>query len=93
MNTKKIATVTYRQIDLMKHTIGFRGDRVKGRIYRTYTPYRNFFDAGEADLLDMRKLCDIGLMQEFRNRLFMVTDDGREFLRWVLDVTILPESE
>lgn len=88
LNFKKIDNVTYKQIDIMKHTIGFNRGRIRGTKYRRYAPYRNYFQAGLADM----KLAKIGLMKEYRKNCFEVTDDGREFLELVTGVTILEEE-
>lgn len=88
LNFKKIDNVTYKQIDIMKHTIGFNRGRIRGTKYRRYAPYRNYFQAGLADM----KLAKIGLMKEYRKNCFEGTDDGREFLELVTGVTILEEE-
>lgn len=92
-DSHKYNNVTYRQIDLMKHTIGFRGDRVKGRLYHTFTPIRNYFDAGKADIPHFKQLVEYGLAEEYRENWFCITADGKEFLGYVLNVKILPEEE
>lgn len=92
LNFKKIDNVTYKQIDIMKHTIGFNRGRIRGTKYRRYAPYRNYFGAGLADIADIKKLVEIGLMKEYRKNCFEVTDDGREFLELVTGVTILEEE-
>ena len=38
----KYQHVTYNQIDMMKHAIGFDDRKVKGTKYRKYEPYRNY---------------------------------------------------
>ena len=37
----KYQDVTYNQIDMMKHAIGFDDRKVKGTKHRKYEPYRN----------------------------------------------------
>ena len=90
---EKIKSVNYRQIKIMKHTIGFEGDKVKGRIYRQFEPVRNYYDAGKSDIPHIQKLVKLGLMKEHRPNYFEVTEDGRKFLSMVLDVEILPETD
>lgn len=90
---EKIKSVNYRQIKIMKHTIGFEGDKVKGRIYRQFEPVRNYYDAGKSDMPHIQKLVKLGLMTEYRPNCFEVTEDGRKFLSMVLDVEILPETD
>ena len=36
LNLKKIDNITYKQIDIMKHTIGFNRGRIRGTKYRRY---------------------------------------------------------
>ena len=92
LNLKKIDKITYKQIDIMKHTIGFNRGRIRGTKYRRYAPYRNYFDAGPADIASIESLVEIGLMKEYRKNWFAVTDDGREFLELVTGVNILEEQ-
>ena len=89
---KKIQSVTYKQIDDMKHTIGFDDMKVKGTKYRKYEPYRNYFDAGKCDVEDMEKLVEIGLMTKSREHLYHVNNDGKKFLQLVTGVEILPDA-
>ncbi len=90
---KKIQSVTFKQIDDMKHTIGFNNRKVKGTKYRRYEPYRNYFDAGNADIPDMEKLVEIGIMTKSREHLYHVNDDGKRFLQLVTGVEILPDMD
>lgn len=92
-DSHKYNNVTYRQIELMKHTIGFNFMKVKGLRYRTYIPYRNYFDAGEPDVPEFKKLVEYGLAKEIRENWFVITSEGREFLSSVLEVKILPEED
>ena len=92
LNLKKIGNVTYKQIDIMKHTIGFNRGRIRGTKYRRYAPYRNYFNAGPTDIVDIEDLVEIGLIEEYRKNWFEVTDDGKEFLRLVTGVTILEDE-
>lgn len=91
LDYKKIKNVTFKQIEDMKHTIGFSDEKVKGTKYRKYEPYRNFFDAGDVDIPDMEKLVEIGLMTKSRDRWYHVNDDGKRFLQLVTGVEILPD--
>lgn len=85
--------VTYKQIDDMKHAIGFENRKVTGTKHRKYEPYRNYFYTGSADASDWKQLVSIGFAKEGQENYFRVTDDGREFLRRVTGVEILPESD
>ena len=89
---EKIKSVNYRQIKIMKHTIGFESDKVKGRIYRQFEPVRNYYNAGKSDITCINSLVKMGLMKAYRPNYFEVTEDGRKFLSMVLDVEILPET-
>ena len=89
---KKIQGVTFKQIDDMKHTIGFDDMKVKGTKHRRYEPYRNYFDAGKCDVEDMEKLVEIGLMTKSWEHLYHVNDDGKKFLQLVTGVEILPDA-
>lgn len=93
LDYKKIKNVTFKQIEDMKHTIGFDEKRIKGTKYRRYEPFRNYFDAGQADIEDMETLVKIGLMTKYREHWYCVNDDGKEFLRLVTGVEILPDMD
>lgn len=84
--------VTYKQIDDMKHAIGFERGRVRGTKHRRYEPYRNYFNTGECDREDWEQLVKIGFADKGKENWYSVSDDGREFLRRVTGVEILPES-
>lgn len=84
--------VTYKQIDDMKHAIGFERGRVHGTKHRRYEPYRNYFNTGERDWEDWEQLVKIGFADKGKENWYSVSDDGREFLRRVTGVEILPES-
>ncbi|MDO5559392.1 MAG: hypothetical protein Q4F95_07300 [Oscillospiraceae bacterium] len=88
--------VTYKQIDDMKHAIGFDNRKVRGTKNRRYEPYRNYFDAGERDIEDLDKLVKIGLMTKRKfhnNTVYHVTEDGKTFLYYVTGVEILPDMK
>lgn len=93
LDYKKIQSVTFKQIDDMKHTIGFDNRKVKGTKYRKYEPYRNFFDAGPADIPDMEELVEMGLMTKSSEHWYHVNDDGKKFLQLVTGVEILPDID
>ena len=84
--------VTYKQIDDMKHAIGFERGRVRGTKHRRYEPYRNYFNTAECDREDWEQLVKIGFADKGKENWYSVSDDGREFLRRVTGVEILPES-
>ena len=85
--------VTYKQIDHMKHAIGFERGRVRGTKHRRYEPYRNYFNTGACDVEDWEQLVSIGFATKSRDNWFHVSDDGREFLSRVTGVKILPEGD
>ena len=62
----KYQHVTYSQIDKMKHAIGFSDGKVTGTKYRKYEPYRNYYDAGDRDLLELDELVRLGFMGKNR---------------------------
>lgn len=84
--------VTYKQIDDMKHAIGFERGKVTGIKHRKYEPYRNYYDAGPKAIESWEQLVSIGFATKSRDHWYHVSDDGREFLRRVTGVDILPES-
>ncbi len=90
---RKLQNVTYKQIDDMKHTIGFDNSKVRGTKYRRYEPYRNFFYAGPADIPDLDKLVELGLMTKSKDSVYHVNDDGKKFLQRVTGVEILPDMD
>lgn len=92
VNSAIYEKVTYKQIDNMKHAIGFSNRRVRGTKHRRYEPYRNYFNTGECDVTDWEQLVDIGFADKGKDNWYSVSDDGREFLSMVTDVDILPES-
>lgn len=84
--------VTFRQIDNMKHALGFSSRKVVGTKNRRYEPYRNYFYAGACDIEDWEYLVSIGFATKSREDYYHVSDDGRLFLEYVTGVKILPES-
>lgn len=89
----KYRQVTYNQIDMMKHTIGFNNHKVRGTKYRKYEPYRNYYYAGKSDKAELDKLVEIGLMKKSSEDYYHVTDNGKEFLYYVTGVQILPDMK
>lgn len=102
VSSKVYENVTYKQISDMKHAIGFEIGHIRGTKHRRYEPYRNYFDAGDYRPQHLEELVNIGLMsleqQEVPlfsskvHNIYHVTDDGKEFLRFVTGVEILSES-
>lgn len=89
--------VTYLQIELMKHAIGFSNRKVTGTKHRKYEPYRNYFCAGERDIPEWDFLVSLGLAAMGRKNVqgynyYFLTGDGRLFLENVTGVKILEES-
>lgn len=84
--------VTFKQIDNMKHALGFDNRKVTGTKHRKYIPYRNRFYAGEKDVEDWKTLVELGFAQEFSTDNFCVTDDGRFFLERVTGIKFEEES-
>lgn len=85
--------VTYGQIEIMKHAIGFKNEKVRGTKYRRYEPYRNYYDAGGDDVNECEFLVSVGFMEKSREHLYHVTDDGKKFLYYVLGVRILADMD
>jgi len=85
--------VTYKQIDNMKHALGFSNGKVTGTKHRKYKPYRNYFYAGQCDIEDWEHLLSIGFATKSREDYYHVSDDGRLFLKFVTGVEMLPESD
>lgn len=85
--------VTYKQIDDMKHALGFDNRKVRGTKYRRYEPYRNYFNAGGRDVEDWEQLASIGFATKSRENWYHVSYDGRIFLERVTGVKFLPESD
>lgn len=92
---EKIKSVTYNQIDMMKHAIGFENKHIRGTKRRRMEPYRNYYDAGSRDESELNALVELGLMQKSNppyslGICYYVTEDGRKFLEMVTGVEILP---
>jgi len=78
--------ITQEQLDDMKHAIGFRKDRVRGRKHLRYEAYRNYYATREGcngfeGLVD---LTDKGLMISRQNGtegwFFYVSKEGIKYL-------------
>lgn len=93
VNSAIYEKVTYKQIDDMKHALGFDERKVRGTKHRRYEPYRNYFNAGERDVKDWEQLVTIGFATKSRENWYHVSDDGRIFLKRVTGVEFLPESD
>lgn len=102
VNVSVYEKVTYKQIEDMKHTIGFDNKRVKGTRYRKYEPYRNYFYSGRLRPKHLDQLVEMGFMSlrevnsplsNEKQYIYSVTDDGRKFLELVTGVEILEESD
>lgn len=84
--------VTFKQIDNMKHALGFDNRKVTGTKHRKYIPYRNRFFAGGKDIEDWKSLVDLGFAEEVCANNFCVTADGRFFLERVTGIKFEEES-
>lgn len=86
--------LTEEQIDDMKHALGFRKDRIKGRKHLRYEAYRNYYATGEGcegfdGLVDM---ANKGLMLSRQNGTdgwyFHVSPQGIKYLSELTGVEI-----
>ena len=85
--------VSERQIDFMKHAIGFSEHRIKGRKYKKYASYRNYFSSAERcdGFEDLINLTEKGLMRSRQSETywyFHVTQAGLEYLSNLTGVKI-----
>lgn len=94
----KEISISGEQLDNMKHAIGFRRDRVKGRKYRKFEAVRNYYNDDKNPSLD--DLVEKGLMncRELGegwsgNRLYSVSEFGFEALSKILDVKITEQKD
>lgn len=92
VNSKLYEKVTVKQIDDMKHALGFDNRKVRGTKHRKYEPYRNYFCAGGKDIDDWKELVELGFAEESKENCFHVTSDGRIFLERVTGIHFLEES-
>lgn len=92
VNSSIYQKITYKQIDDMKHALGFDNRKVRGTKHRRFVPYRNYFNAGSRDIEDWEQLVAIGFAEKSRENWYHVSADGRIFLERVMGVKFLPES-
>ena len=82
------------QFDDMKHAIGFRSDRIKGRIHRKYESFRNYYTTcGDNKSWDDLATQGLAIKRDFQGggegaKIYFVSDDGIKFLSKMLDVQI-----
>ena len=88
-------TLTVRQINKMKHAIGFDGYRIKVRKPRTYNAYRNRYitDGSEPDwddLVGKGLACrgDYGNNPMRDSKIYSLTQNGLAVLGRILDIQI-----
>jgi len=91
--------ITQRQINYMKHALGFRNDRIKGRKNLVYKAYRNYFATrrgcdGFDSLVDLESK---GFMvskpyEREDSFIFHVTNKGIEILSKITGVKISEEE-
>ena len=80
--------ITLKQINLMKHTIGFEGNKVKRHAYKAY---RNYFCAG-GDMKEFQDLVIVGLaVADVRqgDTYYFLTPKGIEYLSKIVGVRIV----
>lgn len=88
-------TVTLEQIDNMKHCIGYEVQRVKGRKYKKYEAFRNYYTTVD-NHPGWDKLCEQGLAikRDFKMgggdnpQIYFVTEEGIKFLSEITGVKI-----
>lgn len=91
--------LTKEQIDDMKHALGFRKDRIKGRKYLRYEAYRNYYATREGctgfeGLVDMtNKGLMISRQDGTLGYLFHVTKKGMEYLSELTGVKITESDD
>jgi hypothetical protein len=88
----KVGEFNLKQIDYMKHAIGYESSRVKRRVYKAY---RNYFttrvDCG--DYSDWEKLVELGLatnrkLENGQGIVYFVSKEGFTFLGDLLGIKI-----
>ena len=94
------ADITLRQIENMKHCIGFRGDRVKGRKYRKYVAYRNYHTTSDNNLnWDELVKLELAVKRSFPSgvgdnpQCYFVTEKGMELLGKLLECEIVEDKD
>jgi hypothetical protein len=91
--SRKFDDVTVRQIDYMKHAIGYSLDKVKRK---AYAAYRNYFTTSKSNE-GWNELVELGLAgkRPFEHgigeepTLYYVTDLGLNFLSGLLGIKII----
>ncbi len=101
-DVENIKGITVKQINLLKHTIGYDKERVRGIKHRRYEAYRNYFTCSPGRINyweSLSNLCEIGLMNKqgptewIPDYIFTVTTLGVTYLEHVLDVKIIMENK
>ena len=90
--THKQDEITVKQIDCMKHALGYDKSKVKRKAYKAY---RNYFTTSNPSDI-WQKLIDLGLAEgkPFENgigdepMIYFVTDEGLAFLGDLLGIKI-----
>ena len=86
--------LTEEQIDNMKHALGYRKDRIRGRKHLRYDAFRNYYSTGNGckDFEGLVDLSDKGLMLSRQDGsmgyLFHVSKQGIEYLSKLTGVKI-----
>ena len=88
-------TVTSKQVDYMKHCIGFDKNNIRGAKNRKMESYRNYFITSDDDK-EFDKLVDQGLMikKDFRHgigdnpKAYIVSEEGFKFLSKLTEIEI-----
>jgi len=81
--------ISFEQLKLMEHTIGFEPNRVKGSKYKAY---RNYFCAGSNEMKEFEDLITKGMaVRDIRSGYiyYFLTDKGINYLSEVTDVKII----
>lgn len=92
-------SLTLSQISDMKHTIGFRRDKVSGKKYPKYKAYRNYYCTAEGcnDFDSLVDLVNKGLMLSRQNGargwFFHLSKDGFKVLSEITEVDIQEDED
>ena len=92
--------ITLKQIENMKHCIGFRPDRVKGRKYRKYVVFRNYYTTSDINL-SWENLVEFGYATKRKHdngvggnpQVYFVTRKGMDALEKILETQILEDKD
>ena len=92
-----INDITLKQIENMKHCIGFRGDRIKRR---KYVAFRNYYTTGD-DSESWNKLVELGLATKRKldhgiggnSQVYFVSEKGFELLAELLECKIVEDDD